>query len=201
MDGRDIVYLIDPDNERRAAIADCLDSPRYRIEPPRSVAELARAGSRSGIALVHDGAAAVRDLIVALDDDDGSAVRILAFGEAADVPRVVAAVRDGAQDYLIWPFCGATLAAALDRTSRRDRPSRPQPYRKQRADAWIERLTPRERQVLTALAQGISNRQMGQKLGISPRTVEIHRANMITKIGARHTSEAIRVAFDAALVD
>ena len=62
-------------------------------------------------------------------------------------------------------------------------------------------LSRREREVLAGVAGGMSNRMIGEKLSISPRTVEIHRANMLTKMGANHTSEAIRIAIEAALVD
>ncbi len=54
--------------------------------------------------------------------------------------------------------------------------------------------------VLGRLAVGMSNRLIGEQLDISPRTVEIHRANMLTKIGAQHTSEAISIAIEASLV-
>ncbi len=53
---------------------------------------------------------------------------------------------------------------------------------------------------MSSLAVGMSNRLIGEQLDISPRTVEIHRANMLTKIGAQHTSEAIRIAIEASLV-
>ena len=58
-----------------------------------------------------------------------------------------------------------------------------------------------EREVLAGVAGGLSNRLIGEKLSISPRTVEIHRANMLTKMGAHHTSEAIRIAIEASLVE
>lgn len=64
----------------------------------------------------------------------------------------------------------------------------------------MQRLTKREREVLVGVADGLSNRRIGEQLAISPRTVEIHRANMLTKMGAQHTSEAIRVAIEATLV-
>ena len=64
----------------------------------------------------------------------------------------------------------------------------------------IEKLTEREREVLDCVASGLSNRKIGEKLEISPRTVEIHRANMLNKLGANHTSEAIRIAIEAELV-
>ena len=68
------------------------------------------------------------------------------------------------------------------------------------ARARVEVLTRREREVLSGVASGLSNRLIGEKLSISPRTVEIHRANMLNKLGARHTSEAIRIAIEAAMV-
>jgi two-component system response regulator FixJ len=68
------------------------------------------------------------------------------------------------------------------------------------ARSRIDRLTRREREVLHGVATGLSNRKIGESLAISPRTVEIHRANMLTKMGASHTSEAIRLAFEASLI-
>ena len=72
--------------------------------------------------------------------------------------------------------------------------------REARARSRLNRLTRREREVLAAVADGMSNRRIGEHLAISPRTVEIHRANMLNKIGASHTNEAIRIAIEAALV-
>jgi len=69
------------------------------------------------------------------------------------------------------------------------------------AKARLDRLTKREREVLDGVASGLSNRLIGEKLAISPRTVEIHRANMLNKLGANHTSEAIRIAIEASLVN
>jgi FixJ family two-component response regulator len=68
------------------------------------------------------------------------------------------------------------------------------------ARSRLDRLTKREREVLDGVASGLSNRLIGEKLAISPRTVEIHRANMLNKLGANHTSEAIRIAIEAAFV-
>lgn len=54
--------------------------------------------------------------------------------------------------------------------------------------------------MLSAITEGLSNREIGERLAISPRTVEIHRSNMLNKVGAQHTSEAIRIAVEASLV-
>jgi two-component system, LuxR family, response regulator FixJ len=67
------------------------------------------------------------------------------------------------------------------------------------ARSRVQKLTPREREVLAGMADGLSNRLIGDRLAISPRTVEIHRANMLNKLGANHTSEAIRIAVEASI--
>ena len=54
-------------------------------------------------------------------------------------------------------------------------------------------MTPREREVLTQLAEGASNKEVGRHLGISPRTVEVHRARIMEKIGARNATDLVRI--------
>ena len=61
----------------------------------------------------------------------------------------------------------------------------------------LQALTPREREVLDGLAKGLPNKSIAYDLGISPRTVEIHRANVMTKLGVRSLSDALRIAFAA----
>ena len=61
----------------------------------------------------------------------------------------------------------------------------------------LQRLTPRERDVLEGLAKGLPNKSIAYDLGISPRTVEIHRANLMDKLGVKSLSEALRTAFAA----
>ena len=65
------------------------------------------------------------------------------------------------------------------------------------AEVRLNALTPREREVLDGLAQGLPNKTIACDLGISPRTVEIHRANLMTKLGVKSLSEALRIAFAA----
>lgn len=70
----------------------------------------------------------------------------------------------------------------------------------QQAAAKIAVLSPREREVLTGLIEGRANKVIAHELDISPRTVEIYRANLMTKLGVRTLSEALRIAFAAGLI-
>lgn len=56
-----------------------------------------------------------------------------------------------------------------------------------------ERLTPRESEVLDVIATGASNKEVGRRLGISPRTVEVHRARIMEKLGARNSADLVRI--------
>ncbi len=67
------------------------------------------------------------------------------------------------------------------------------------AQALVEKLTPRERDVLAGLTMGLPNKHIALQLGISPRTIEIHRANLMAKLKTRNLSDALRVAFAAGI--
>lgn len=193
------LILIDSDTRRRAAISHALSSCNVHVELFENVPELAGAWPRSGVILIHDEAGAIDELIQAMAKH-GEWFPIIAFGEAPGADRIVQAVLDGAVDYIVWPIAsdelGETLAGTIERTKRVGSAK----LREIMAQARVERLTRREREVLGGVASGLSNRLIGEKLSISPRTVEIHRANMLNKLGASHTSDAIRIAIEASLV-
>lgn len=199
MDSISNLLLIDSDTRRRAAISHALSACAIHVEPFENISELSGAWPRSGVVLIHDETDAIGDLIEAMACR-GAWFPIIAFGENPGAQRIVQAVLDGAIDYIIWPIgtdaLGSTLAGAIERAGEVGNAK----LREVMARARVERLTRREREVLGGVASGLSNRLIGEKLAISPRTVEIHRANMLTKLGAHHTSEAIRIAIEAALV-
>jgi DNA-binding CsgD family transcriptional regulator len=58
----------------------------------------------------------------------------------------------------------------------------------------VQRLTPREREVLAELIAGASNKEAGRRLGVSPRTIEVHRAHIMEKLGARNAADLVRIA-------
>ena len=116
-----------------------------------------------------------------------------------DVPIAVQAMKAGAVDFLEKPFDKASLLRALAAGfaifDRHDAAA----DSAQEAATRIAALTPREQDVLRGLADGLPNKTIAFDLGISPRTVEVHRANLMTKLGVHSLSEALRLAFAAGL--
>ena len=106
-------------------------------------------------------------------------------------------MKAGAVDFIEKPFEKETLKTRSMRVSGGCRDKELTGERRKDAEVRLQCLTPRERDVLDGLAQGLPNKTIAYDLGISPRTVEIHRANLMTKLGVRSLSEALRIAFAA----
>lgn len=198
MDGARHIILVDGDTRRRAAISHYLSGRGIHVEPFETVTELSGHWPRQGLILVHD----VEETIPSLTQrlvQSGTWLPVVAFAEQPPSRRIVNAILAGAIDYIAWPFDDTELTLTLETAPARAENVGHAKLREAVARSRIERLTPRERAVLGGMAAGLSNRAIAEQLTISPRTVEIHRANMLSKIGATHTSEAIRIAIEASL--
>jgi two-component system response regulator FixJ len=119
-----------------------------------------------------------------------------------DVPTAVRAIQAGAADFIEKPYDPDALLAAIDRAL--EGPAVGAAAGDPRADAARERLrqlSPRQREVLQGLVAGRPNKIIAQDLGVSPRTIEMHRADMMDRLGVANLSEALRLAYDAGLAD
>ncbi len=124
---------------------------------------------------------------------------VVAVADAPGVQDVVRAVEEGALDFLSLPLAPDDLARMvnkIDGGAERQISGRRSMVEAQRSIATLSR---RERQVLDWLAEGYSNKLIARALDISPRTVEIHRANMMDKLGVTHSAEAVRLQCIAGL--
>lgn len=116
-----------------------------------------------------------------------------------DVQTAVAAMKLGVSDFLEKPFEEGTLIEILDRASSKLGVLLRLIDERAHARQMVERLTPREHDVLRGLIGGLSNKAVAFKLNLSTRTVEMHRANMMDRLGAKSLSDALRTAFAAGL--
>lgn len=117
----------------------------------------------------------------------------------ADIALAVETMKFGAIDFLEKPFSEELLQPALDRAVELLQASADALDRRQSAESKVKRLTAREREVLRCLVEGLSNKEVAERLGIRVRTVEMHRANLIKRMGVRGFAEAVRAAAEAGL--
>jgi two-component system response regulator FixJ len=116
-----------------------------------------------------------------------------------DVPLAVRAMKAGALDFIEQPVTTSTILASVGAALSRIESAEQHDPAAQAALTKLELLSPREREVLEGLLAGLPNKTIAYDLAISPRTVEIHRARVMDKMGARSLSELIRLALAAGL--
>jgi two-component system response regulator FixJ len=122
----------------------------------------------------------------------GTPVFMLADG--AQVPSAVTAMKLGASDVISKPIDSDYLLTAIRDALRLDIRLGPMQAGRRAVEVrGFAQLTPRERQVLELISNGQSNKEAGRELGISPRTIEVHRARVMEKLGARNTADLMRI--------
>ena len=131
--------------------------------------------------------------------DDHSGPLFMISGQG-DIAKAVSAIKNGALDFIEKPFRGREIVSWLDQAIgayARRHANNPAPKTPSVHFAGREVLTRREREVLEQFVSGASNKEAGRRLGISPRTVEDHRASIMKKFGARNAADLIRIAMTA----
>ena len=111
-----------------------------------------------------------------------------------DIPMAVEAIKNGALDFIEKPFDATTVVTRVrDAVEAWSRRAKSNGNTLPRSFPGQELLTSRERDVLSQIAAGSSNKQAGRELGISPRTIEVHRARILEKLGAKNAADLVRI--------
>lgn len=126
----------------------------------------------------------------------GAIIPVIFVSGHADIPMAVDAMQHGAFDFLPKPFRDQDLIDRVQRALEKDRTGRAQLKQKDQIRARLESLTPREREVLDLVTRGKANKVMAGDLGVSQRTVEIHRARVMEKMGANSLAQLVRMVMD-----
>jgi len=121
---------------------------------------------------------------------------IVLTGEA-DVPTAVEALKNGALDLIEKPYSAETIVAAVRQALTQLEARSDRDNRRSEAAERLAALSTREREVLDGVVKGLSNKEVARDLGISPRTVEAYRANLMMKMGADSLSELVRMTIAA----
>jgi two-component system response regulator FixJ len=126
----------------------------------------------------------------------GATIPVIFITGHGDIPMAVEAMQQGAFDFLQKPFRDQDLLDRVQRALEKDRKTRLELGERDRIVDRLETLTPREREVLTLVTRGKPNKVMAGELGVSQRTVEIHRARVMEKMGASSLAQLVRMVLD-----
>ncbi|MEL7545098.1 MAG: response regulator [Pseudomonadota bacterium] len=137
--------------------------------------------------------------VQAVMNDRGVGLPVIILTGHGEVDVAVQAMKAGAVEFLEKPYDKKTLLGAIEAAFDRLEEQSSDAKRTAEAKARLSRLTAREHEVLDCLVNGLTNKAIADALSISPRTVEIHRANVMNKLEAESLSAALRLAFTAGL--
>jgi two-component system, LuxR family, response regulator FixJ len=199
-----LVYLVDDDDAVRRSAGFMLKTSGFEVEAFASGVEFLRQVKQAepGCILLDvrmpemDGLEVQRELKA-----QGVTMPVIVLTGHGDVNVAVTAMKAGALDFIEKPFEKSVLLAALEEGFAQIERSDGSKTRAAEAETRLKGLTGREHDVLLGLVKGHPNKTIAYDLGISPRTVEIYRANLMTKLGVQSLSEVLRIAFAAGLGD
>lgn len=188
------IYLVDDDDAVRRALAALMESVGY--EP------VAFASAREYLAQFDPQAAGCLVLDIRMPEmtglelqdalrERGAAIPIIFITGHGDVPMAVEAMKKGAFGFIQKPFRDQDLLDRVNHALRRDIQSREDQQRRHDSARRWQTLTPREREVCHLVVGGLANKEIGDQLGLSERTVEIHRGRVMAKMGVRAVAQLV----------
>lgn len=196
MDGSRTVILVDDNAATRRALALALEHNGYPVKVYASAEELLENldSGQLGCLLLDLRMPGMNGLEVqeALHARDCT-LPVIFMSAFADVPVTVQALQGGAVDFIEKPFSVDTLIPRIEQALALDRSQREQREWHEMIRVRAESLTPREIEVMHAVAEGLSNKVIAKQLGISPRTVEKYRARAMEKMKAENVPQLCRM--------
>jgi two-component system response regulator FixJ len=204
MPDRGRVYVIDDDEAMRDSLNFLLDTANFEVTLfETALAFLEALPSLEFGCVVSDVRMPGLDGIELLKrmKADNSTFPILIMTGHGDVPLAVEAMKLGAVDFLEKPFEDDRLVAMIETAIHRAEPAARSEALTLEIAGRIASLSPRERQVMDGLIAGLSNKLIARDYDISPRTIEVYRANVMTKMQANSLSELVRLAMRAGLLN
>ncbi|MFD1695094.1 response regulator transcription factor [Roseibium aestuarii] len=192
------IYIVDDDPAVRDALSVVFGMEGYEVETFSDGDAFVQSASKGLPAVVlldvHMPGRSGLDILRALNGEEYPAPIFIISGQG-DIPMAVEAIRNGAFDFIEKPFTADGVVARVEEgvaamSKRKKEEARP-------TFPGADLLTRREMEVLQEITKGASNKEAGRILGISPRTIEVHRARIMEKLGARNAADLVRIVLGA----
>jgi len=190
------VFVIDDDQSIRKSLRRLLDASNYETEVFESASEFLSRSTHPGPSCVIvdvqmpglNGIDFQKALL-----EGGREEQLVFITGHGDIPMCARAMKAGAVDFLPKPFKPRQLLESVQRALTRSAEKRRRASEKNQVRALLERLTPREFQVMQLVATGLLNKQVGAELGMAEKTVKTHRAHVMQKLHISSVTELMRV--------
>jgi len=192
-----VVHVIDDDEAARESLAFLLQAADMTVSTYESAIHfldnLPDPGAGCIVTDVRMPRMSGLELVRALNSR-GFGLPVIVITGHGDVPLAIEAMKEGVVDFIEKPFADDQILKALNTALHRDRDQQERAAQRALLSRRLASLSMRERQVLNGLMNGHANKVVALELGISPRTVEVYRANVMVKMQATSLSELVRMA-------
>lgn len=197
----DIVYIVDDEEALRDSLAMLLKSEDFKAQSyanPRTFLDAIDDGLEDGLILLDlwmpelSGIEVIKELNLR-----GVTMPIICMTGHGDVSTAVEAIKLGASDFFEKPFESSKLIERIKNCLQEQQNQRQLEIYRSRAKEIVSKLTPREHEVLQGLVEGLRNKQIAYNMGISIRTVELHRVHVMDKLEAKSLSDVLKIAIAA----
>lgn len=193
------IYIVDDDPAVRDALSVVFNLEGFVVETFSDGDTFVQSASKTHPACVildvHMPGRSGIDILKSLNAENYPAPIFIISGQG-DIPMAVEAIRNGAFDFIEKPFTADKVVERINQgieaVKRRGSDEMAMNF------SGADLLTRRESEVLKEITDGSSNKEVGRKLGISPRTVEVHRARIMEKLGARNAADLVRIVLGRA---
>jgi len=195
-----VVYIIDDDEGMRQSLNVLLNTVGYKTatfaNPHDFLAQFNRAAAGCLVLDIRMPGMSGLELQQQLNRI-GCILPVIFITGHADVPMAVQAMKEGAFEFIQKPFRDQDLLDRINHALQQDAESRTTLARRADVLRRLESLTPRERQVMAMVVEGVANKVIAIDLSLSERTVEIHRAKVMEKMGARSVAHLVKLQLSA----
>ncbi len=198
-----VIYIVDDDRMARESLKWLLESAHLKVEEFSRGEDFLRSFNQTvpGCLVLDVRMPDINGMeLFARLKESGASIPVIIVTGHADVAMAVRAMKAGVFDFVEKPYNDALMLELIQSAISRDKDCRQQQHKVKKIQSRINKLTPREHEVMSFVLNSKQNKIIASELSISIKTVELHRANLMSKMDARSPTELVRLAMMAGVM-